>query len=474
MQMNSAHIDRLRYEANARLDPRAKAEFGQFMTPSRIAEFMASLFSPQARPAVLLDAGAGIGSLALAAARQLHPVRIEAWEIDPVLRGYLTRNLAPLAAASTVHAEDFIEHAVNRLQFRAGPGFTHAILNPPYKKIGTASRHRLLLRQAGIETVNLYAGFVALAILLLAPAGELVAIVPRSFCNGPYYRPFRELLLRECAIDRLHVFESRRSAFRDDDVLQENLILKLTRGGAQGDVCVSFSPDASFDGMQARMLPFAAIVAPGDPERFIHVPTEEVEGNDHIFSHSLSELGIEVCTGPVVDFRLKEWFAPQPGRGTVPLIYPHHYNGAGLTWPREHKKPNALHRSPEVDKWLLPNGCYVLVKRFSAKEERRRIVAYLHDPRTLDAGQVGFENHWNVFHAGKQGLDARLARGLTVFLNASAVDRRFRRFSGHTQVNATDLRNMRYPSRAVLLRLGRACRPGLTQDAIDALLATIE
>lgn len=474
MQMNSAHVDRLRHEANARLDPRTKAELGQFMTPSRIAEFMASLFSSSTRPAVLLDAGAGIGSLTLAAARQLHPARIEAWEVDPLLRGYLKRNLAQSAAASTVHAEDFIEQAVNRLQFRASPGFTHAILNPPYKKIGTDSRHRRLLRQAGIETVNLYTAFVALTILLLAPGGELVAIVPRSFCNGPYYRPFRELLLRECAIDRLHVFESRRSAFRDDDVLQENLILKLTRGGTQGDVQVSFSPDASFDGMQAKTLSFAAIVAPGDAERFIHVPTEEVAGHERLFTHSLSELGLEVCTGPVVDFRLKEWFAPQPGRGTVPLIYPHHYNGAGLTWPREHKKPNALRRSPEVDKWLLPNGCYVLVKRFSAKEERRRIVAYLHDPRALDAEQLGFENHWNVFHAGKHGLDNALASGLTVFLNSSAVDRRFRRFSGHTQVNATDLRNMRYPSHAVLLRLGRAYRPGLTQDAIDTLLADSE
>jgi adenine-specific DNA-methyltransferase len=471
MLVNGALVDQIRREANARLDPQAKAALGQFMTPSAIAEFMASLFSGSARGGTLLDAGAGIGSLTLAAAQQLHPARIEAWEIDPLLRSYLARNLAPLDAHSTVHAEDFVEHAVNFLQFDTGPRFTHAILNPPYKKVGTTSRPRLLLRQVGIETVNLYTAFLALAILLMAPGGQLVAIVPRSFCNGPYYRPFRQLLLRECAIDRLHVFESRSSAFRDDEVLQENLIIKLTRGGAPGPVAVSFSSDASFGQMQMRTLPFSAIVKPDDPERFIHVPTEEVETGDGLFDQRLAELGIEVCTGPVVDFRLKPWFAHHPGKHTVPLLYPHHYNDAALTWPKEHKKPNALQRSPEVDKWLLPNGFYVLVKRFSAKEERRRIVAYVHDPQQIEAERIGFENHWNVFHAGKRGLDALLARGLACFLNSSLVDRHFRLFSGHTQVNATDLRNMRYPGRATLRRLGRRFKPGLTQEEIDMLIA---
>jgi adenine-specific DNA-methyltransferase len=48
-----------------------------------------------------------------------------------------------------------------------------------------------------------------------------------------------------------------------------------------------------------------------------------------------------------------------------------------------------------------------------------------------------------------------LALGLKEFLNSAAVDRYFRQFSGHTQVNANDLRVLRYPGRAELERLGR-------------------
>lgn len=47
------------------------------------------------------------------------------------------------------------------------------------------------------------------------------------------------------------------------------------------------------------------------------------------------------------------------------------------------------------------------------------------------------------------------AKGLAAFLNSTLVDGYFRQFNGHTQVNATDLRNLRYPTAAELVLLGR-------------------
>jgi adenine-specific DNA-methyltransferase len=40
-------------------------------------------------------------------------------------------------------------------------------------------------------------------------------------------------------------------------------------------------------------------------------------------------------------------------------------------------------------------------------------------------------------------------------LNSAIVDVCFRQFNGHTQVNASDLRNMRFPARGELEELGR-------------------
>ena len=469
--MNEVVIDVLRHEANAKLDPKKKGALGQFMTPFKLAEFMAGMFKTR-DGAVLLDAGAGIGSLTMAAAKALSLESVEAWEVDPVMVSYLRENLSSLGVPYELHERDFILDSVDRIQFDQGTRFTHAILNPPYKKIGSDSRHRQACRQIGLETVNLYTAFFALAMLQMRMGGEIVIIIPRSFCNGPYYKPFRDLMLAKCAINAIHVFDSRSQAFKDDEVLQENIILKLTRAEAQGAVRLSFSQDASFIDLHEREVPFQVIVHPQDKEQFIRIPRDDGvdEAAEHLFSHSLKDLSLEVCTGPVVDFRLKSWWSHEPQPGTVPCIYPHHLTKEGFEWPKAHKKPNSLFRSPEVDKWLMREGVYVIVRRFSAKEERRRVVAYVVTPKDTKSELVGFENHWNVFHIGKSGLPLDVAKGLAAFLNTTALDNYFRVFSGHTQVNATDLRNMKYPSIDRLRELGQHYRHDMEQEEIDRLL----
>jgi adenine-specific DNA-methyltransferase len=307
---------------------------------------------------------------------------------------------------------------------------------------------------------------------LAAPGGQIVAIIPRSFCNGPYYRPFREFIFKRSAIQHIHLFESRDQAFKDDDVLQENIIIRLERDARQGAVIVSTSTDDRFVDLSSYEYPFKEIVCPDDSEKFIHVPTIV----DKSFSFpseicwSLIDVGISVSTGPVVDFRLKEHLRDLPEVGSVPLFYPAHFSSGSMVWPKlGMKKPNAIHCNIDTEKWLYPSGFYCVVRRFSSKEEKRRIVASIIDPSVLgDASMLGFENHLNLFHENKKGLPQYLA----VFLNSTIVDENFRRFSGHTQVNATDLRQMKYPSRSCLIELGQWATncSGLTQLMIDEKL----
>jgi adenine-specific DNA-methyltransferase len=214
-------------------------------------------------------------------------------------------------------------------------------------------------------------------------------------------------------------------------------------------------------------------VHPDDPLRFIHVLTSPGHGTIELspaIRYSLEDLGIAVSTGPVVDFRLKAHLRDLPGPGTVPLLYPGHFGGGrGVEWPKpDLKKPNAIQRNGDTEKWLYPNGFYCVVRRFSSKEERRRIVANVVDPSAFgDSAMLGFENHPNVFHDKKQGLSQPLAHGLPVFLNSTAVDLHLRSFNGHTQVNATDLKRMQYPSRRALIALGEwAMTAGVVSQAM--------
>lgn len=456
---------------------------------------MASLFPDAEGECYLLDAGAGIGSLSDAFLERWHSggfhfqrLILDAFEIDDSLHRHLEKTLEQHrkrpALFANIRGGDFIHAAIEALSgdfFAATtPQYSHAILNPPYKKINSHSAHRLALRSVGIETVNLYSAFVALAVAQAAPGGQIVAIIPRSFCNGPYYRPFRDFILERAAIRHMHLFDSRSKAFKDDDVLQENIIIRLERGGQQGPVTITTSTDDSFSDMVTNVHPFERIVSPDDSERFIHVPTtteksviERVAG----VRYTLADLGLKVSTGPVVDFRLKEHLRDMPENGTVPLVYPGHLSINKMVWPVPGlKKPNAIHRNDSTEKWLYPNGFYCVVRRFSSKEEKRRVVASVIDPSAFgNHTALGFENHINLFHENKRGLPELLARGLAVFLNTTAVDENFRRFNGHTQVNATDLKLMKYPSREALTQLGQWATQhrDITQAMMDDQLGTL-
>lgn len=482
------HADELRRAVAPKTSQDHKAHLGQFMTPSSVARFMAQLFpASKVKACRLLDAGAGVGALTcafldrwIAGGFPFKSVEATAYEIDPLVRQHLTTTLERYAKSVNVKPHvvggDFIQIAAEH-GFPVEGTFTHAILNPPYKKINSDSPHRLALRSLGIETVNLYSAFVAVALGLMAQGGQLVAIIPRSFCNGPYYRPFRDFILANAAIRHIHLFASRSKAFKDDEVLQENVIILLERGGKQGRVVISTSTDATFEDLVSIEHDFDRIVFKDDPERFIHVPTSAGPSACELspgVRHSLDDIGLKVSTGPVVDFRMKEHLHDMPGPGTVPLLYPGHFLGDTTRWPNpEIRKPNAIARNAETERWLYPSGFYCVVRRFSSKEERRRIVASVIDPASFPGADVlGLENHLNVFHQAKRGLSETLARGLAAFLNTTAVDEHFRRFSGHTQVNATDLKLMKYPSRQALEALGTWAKnhPAATQEELDKQL----
>ncbi|HEY2859681.1 MAG TPA: Eco57I restriction-modification methylase domain-containing protein [Terracidiphilus sp.] len=470
---SGGHFDTGRLAMGRSTNREHKSALGQFLTPYPIAQFMASLFSKRDFGSCrLIDPGAGLGALTAAFIDRwkrgqilADNLSVTAFEIDDRLRDRLSETIAEHwqhdGLTFQLLGGDFIEDAsLSLLGFRKDRfSFTHAILNPPYKKISTDSKHRQYLRKAGIETVNLYSGFLGLVIRLMDAGGEIVAIIPRSFCNGPYYKPFREILLAETAIRHIHLFNSRNSAFKDDAVLQENVILLLEKQGAQRDVTVSTSTDHTFADIGFYEAPFSTIVQNGDSELFIHIPTSpgqsEIELSSSI-SHSLSDIGIQVSTGPVVDFRVRGQLRAASEPGSVPLIYPGHFIGQRAVWPRmDHKKPNAIMVDSETERSIYPSGFYTVVRRFSSKEEDRRIVAHTVLPEDFAFSALGFENHLNVFHEDKRGLDEYLARGLTTFLNSTAVDAHFRRFNGHTQVNATDLRSMKYPSTEWLIKLGK-------------------
>ena len=490
-------LDHVRQSFNAVTSRTDRSQIGQFLTPASIADFMSSLFETRTKEVRILDPGAGAGVLFAACVAKLlsqkkHPLSIEvvAYETDRIILPHLQETMdrceeqcaeRNVPFRGIIRKDDFIASAISETEdsLFAAPAkrFTHIILNPPYKKINGDTEMRTMLYSAGIEVANLYAAFVWLSMRLLEPGGQIVAITPRSFCNGPYFKKFRIAFLDMLSLRHIHVFASRNKAFGDDNVLQENIIYSAIReAGRPKHVIVSASDGNDFDNASTLVIPYNQIVHPDDRDVFIHLSIDDstihIMERMRCFKSTLDKINLCVSTGRTVDFRAKEHLHQLPQKGTVPLIYPCHFQDGFISWPLESgKKPNAIIVSSETSDLFVEKGYYVLIKRFSSKEQKRRVMAAIYDPSRIDFPLVSFENHLNYFHRNDRGLPEKLAKGLALYLNSSVVDQYFRLFSGHTQVNATDLRKIPYPSEKQLIRIGNHMQERMpNQETIDDII----
>jgi adenine-specific DNA-methyltransferase len=454
---------------------------GQFFTPSEVADFMASLFSNLSGCVRLLDAGAGLGGLTLATFKRCleqrsQSVDVTLYEKDDSLQNALLKaiNLCEKSARESktsfkAHIEiaDFLG---SHLHIKKS--FTHAILNPPYAKLAHTTELRQQLEAAGLDATNLYSAFLDLTMQLLENEGELVAITPRSFFNGTYFMPFRKRFLKQMRLLHIRTFESRRDLF--SGVLQETVIIHAIKSNLpQERVCISHV--SKQEKTIKRFVPYQEVVQPHDLESFIRVASTQSHTDQsskiQALPNTLETLGLQISTGRVVDFRVHDLLRQMPLAGDHALLYPKHLQNGTIIYPLQSAKANAVIATNTSVALLVPEGFYVLLKRFSAKEEARRVVAALYEPEKARFGAVGFENHLNYIHQSGHGLTRETALGLVVYLNSTAFDTAFRVFSGHTQVNAGDIRNMTFPSFEVLQRLAtRVSLPLPCQVILDEIV----
>lgn len=478
------------------LDDTSRRHLGQYFTPARAASLIASMArSPSGHNVRILDPGAGVGSLSAAVVTRMlnhdkvRSIELVAVEVDEDLAPYLESTLTDCREAAREHGislttrlivGDYVDLATSLLSEEPSflQPFDLVVMNPPYRKLGARSAERKALTAHGVDCPNLYAAFLALGIMALRPGGQIVAITPRSFANGSYFAPFRRFMLSNVAFDHIHIFESRSTVFADTGVLQENVIIAATKGKTPENVTISVS-NGHHDDRRDRIVEYKAVVRPDDKQQFIRIPLDHehaaAAGAVTRLPCDLASLGLDVSTGKVVAFRCRPNLRSTPDESCIPLVYPGNIRSGVVQWPRAIRKPQGFTPSDDAtQRLLLPAGRYVVVKRFSSKEERRRVVAAVWDPDHNPRTPVAFENHLNILHRGGSGLDRDLAVGMSLWLNSSIVDLYFRTFSGHTQVNASDLRSLRFPSEESLRSLGAGQPLRLPdQELIDTMVNSL-
>lgn len=454
---------------------------GLYLTPPTVAAFMAEMIAPR-ETMRLLDPAAGAGILLCAAVEQLaaclHPPRrieITAYEIDATLAESLRLVLDHLVAWATrhgievraiIHRKDFILAEAGALRHRAGERFDAVIANPPYFKINKDDPRAIAASAVVHGQPNIYGLFMAVAGAMLAPDGELVFITPRSFASGPYFKLFRERFFAMVRPVRTHVFASRRDAFSRDQVLQENVILHAIRDNdwadQHGPRPFTISSSTGMDDLDRCAewpVDLVDVMDPANLAGAFRLPASiEDDGilrQVDAWTGSLHDYGLEISTGRVVPFRATKFLAEKANGVTVPLLWMNHVRAMDVHWPNGARKPQYIKHAMESLKLLVPNRNYVLLRRFSAKEEARRLTAAPLLAKDMTSSMVGLENHLNYIHRPDGTLTEDEAWGIAALFNSALLDGYFRCINGNTQVGATELRNMPLPPLAAIIALGR-------------------
>ncbi len=477
---------------------------GQVFTPPEIAAFMAGLFSKIPKRFRLLDPGAGAGILTVAVCERVRrfgsPREIQAdlFENDPALVEVLSRSLEFTKSALReaghkltyrIHTTDFIAAASPYVEAQLNfdspeipDTFDAVITNPPYFKVRKQSDHAKLMERVVHGQPNAYAFFMTLAARLLRENGELVAITPRSFCNGLYFRGFRAWFLERMALDHVHLFESRTEAFRESDVLQESVITQSHRLGTPVQtVRITGSFGRQMKERQAPAeVPAEEIIDNSCGEHLVKIPVTEDDRKImrlvEALPHRFEETGLRVSTGPVVTFRATELLLREEnGEAAVPLLMPHNVKPFRTVWPVARKQHPIYIIDCDASRrrrLLVPTKNYVVLKRFSAKEERRRLTAACLLQEEQQTERIGLENHLNYIYHSDRDLTRNETFGIAALFNSVLIDRYFRIISGNTQVNATDIRNLHFPGLATIELIGsdvqnlRELDPSLIEEVV--------
>ena len=465
-------------------------EHGQFLTPPPVAHYMAKKLGQIQNGASLLEPAIGSGVLVCAIIERLihekQPLEfsISAYETDKELYDVAREvlGIASLEAEksgvkmhSQVFQEDFVlaclpdkQPSLFSLTESHHKDFDYIIGNPPYFKLNTEDKRVKAVSGKLNGHTNIYTLFMALSAKLLSPQGKACFIVPRSFCSGVYFSDFRRDLLKDVTPLSVHIFQSRNDVFKSDEVLQENIIFSFEKLSQPqeyrywaGTLNISASAnERNLDEIVSRQVSFKHFLGDHNGSLFFRLPTgildEQILDAVDKWDGSLEKYGFQVSTGRVVPFRAKELLKEQvkPGDGIAPLLWMQHVKPYQVEYPLEKfDKPQAiLTNDPSL---LVPRSNYALLRRFSAKEDRRRLISAPFIGEQFNFEQIGFENHLNMIYKKKGMLSTHETIGLSALLNSAIVDRYFRIVNGNTQVNAAEIRALPLPPLEVIIEIGK-------------------
>lgn len=451
---------------------------GQFFTSRESAEFMANLFdfSHLKGNISVLDPGAGTGILTAAFVdrilheNQIDSLNITCYENDKDVLPILAHNLEYIKQNVSIPIQyqliddDYIlsqadDFEGTLLANKEAKKYDAIIGNPPYLRVMKDNPAALSMPTVVHGAPNLYFLFASMSLFNLKDDCEMVYIIPRSWTSGEYFKAFRRYFLENGKLENIHLFVSRDKVFNQEQVLQETIIIKAIKSRACPDTVTISSSNNNDDFSKTTIIstPYDSVVT--GENLYVFLPTSQDEINTirkvNRYSTTFPEVGFRMRTGIVVDFRQRNELRQSPGENIVPLFYSQHIkNGRVNHLPSGKQYDWIIDSKPGL---IQKNENYVFCKRFTAKEEKRRLQCgvYLADDFP-NYKFIGTQNKINYINRiDEKPLSKEEVFGIYVILNSTIYDQFYRILNGSTQVNSTEVNNMPVPQKSTIELMGK-------------------
>ena len=471
--------------------PKAKRKtIGQFFTSAETARYMASMFAaPPKADISILDPGAGSGILTAAIIDRLQSnaavkhIAVTCYETSEDVLPILEKNLefiknnSKIPVEYEIITENYITSQGKHFQ-KTQPQKVYDLIicNPPYKKIMKDAAEAASMPNVCYGAPNLYFLFTAMGQFNLDTQGEMVFIIPRSWTSGAYFKAFRKHLLNNGTLKQIHLFVSRDRVFEKESVLQETIIIKMDKSNKRDSVKITCSnSNSDFYNITTITVPYANIVV--GPEQYVYLVTTKTElavlQGLSKWKNTLPSIGLKMKTGLTVDFRYTKQLRNRPEPGAVPLLYSQHIRNGRVIFP-VHRDMEYI--TTEKTGLIQKNKNYLLVKRFTTKEENRRLQCGVYLSTELPEYEyISTQNKVNFIDGIDFDMTAEQVYGLYVVFNSTIYDQYYRILNGSTQVNSTEVNAMPMPTMAELEQLGAAlmCRNDLSVKVCDELIGDL-
>ena len=380
---------------------------------------MAGILETKKEYLKILDPGAGSGILSAALISKLQNTNVKSidltlYENDNNILPLLHKNIEYMTKTSSIiinysiieknyildNKDDFNS---TLLAHKDLCKYDFIICNPPYLKISKDAPEAKAMPLVCYGAPNMYFLFMSMALFELKENSQMVFIIPRSWTFGAYFKKFREYLLLEARIKHIHLFVSRNKVFEKEKVLQETIIVHIVKTKEKLDLIEISSTESNFDfkDINSFMVPYNLAVSE-DENKFVYLPINKEE--------------VEILN------KIKQYI--------------------------DNLKKGLVQKNKD----------YLFIKRFTSKEEKRRIQPAIYLKNICNKyDYISTDNKINFIDTIDKNeiLTKDEIYGLYIVFNSTLYDKYYRILNGSTQVNATEINYMHVPNRKQLKEIGK-------------------